>query len=514
MGGKKRRTITSFFPRWLWGLWLLFATFLLPFPCPGETAGGGITAEVRAFDLPNGLRVLMLERHTSPTVAFYIRHRVGAADEERGKTGTAHLLEHLLFKGTTSIGTRDYKREKRILKAIEASLEALDKERAKGGHADPKRIADYEGRLKRLEAAHRRLFVSNEIDRIYQENGAENLNATTGQDLTTYHVSLPKNRLELWARIESDRMYRPVFREFRQERDVVLEERRQRVDAKPEALLNEAFYRAAFTLHPYGRPVIGLAEDIASLSIRDVRDFFLRTHTPANTVIAVVGSFDPEALKKTVTAYFGSLPHRPPPTASALREPPQTVERRVTIPIDSEPYLLVGFHKPNVPHADDYVFDVIEALLSQGRTSRFFRDLVERSGLARTVEAVNGLPGSRYPNLFVCGAQPRHPHGVEEVERALYEVLDRLKTEPVGEEELKKVKTNIRADLIRRQTSNEGLASLLSYYEALIGDYRYLDAYEGKIEEVTPEDIMRVARTYLTAANRTVAVGIKKREKR
>jgi len=190
------------------------------------------------------------------------------------------------------------------------------------------------------------------------------------------------------------------------------------------------------------------------------------------------------------------------------------VERRVTIPIDSEPYLLVGFHKPNVPHADDYVFDVIEALLSQGRTSRFFRDLVERSGLARTVEAVNGLPGSRYPNLFVCGAQPRHPHGVEEVERALYEVLDRLKTEPVGEEELKKVKTNIRADLIRRQTSNEGLASLLSYYEALIGDYRYLDAYEGKIEEVTPEDIMRVARTYLTAANRTVAVGIRKREKR
>ncbi|HCS77946.1 MAG TPA: insulinase family protein, partial [Syntrophaceae bacterium] len=221
--------------------------------------------------LDNGLTVLMLERKFSPTVSLHIRYRVGAVDEVKGESGAAHVLEHMMFKGTSTIGTKNFKAEKKLLLQIEKVGRALDHERMKQNSADSKKIKQLAARLKKLQDEHRRYYIPNEIDRLYTENGGSNMNASTGQDITTYFVSLPANKIELWARIESDRLKNPVFREFYTERDVILEERRQRVEASPDGKLYEAFMNAAYTVHPYGLPIIGLPQDLTYISQAAIR---------------------------------------------------------------------------------------------------------------------------------------------------------------------------------------------------------------------------------------------------
>ncbi len=206
--------------------------------------------------LDNGLTVLMLERKFSPTVSLYIRYRVGAVDEVKGQSGAAHFLEHMMFKGTPTIGTKNYAAEKKILAQIEKTGARLDLEKMKKEKADPEIIKRLSTKLKSLQEKQRRYYIPNEIDRLYTENGGMNMNATTGQDITTYYVSLPANKMELWARIESDRLINPVFREFYTERDVILEERGQRVETSPDGKLYEAFIHAAYKVHPYGEPIL------------------------------------------------------------------------------------------------------------------------------------------------------------------------------------------------------------------------------------------------------------------
>lgn len=256
---------------------------------PVTTPAYSLEDRVQRVVLENGLRVLLVERHTSPTVSFYIRHLVGAVDEAEGQTGTAHLLEHMLFKGTRTIGTKNFKEEARVLKRVRASGAALDRERMKGARADEAELRRLAQDLKELQNEAKEWAVENEIDRLYTENGSVDLNASTGQDVTTYKVSLPSNRIELWARIEADRMTNPVLREFYTERDVVMEERRQTYESVPARKLSELFLATAFTASPYRRPVIGWPSDIAYLSPDTLEAFFKQYHSPANTVIAIVG---------------------------------------------------------------------------------------------------------------------------------------------------------------------------------------------------------------------------------
>ncbi|MDD5711624.1 MAG: pitrilysin family protein [Smithellaceae bacterium] len=490
---------------------LVFLMLLvLPASLPTESRAYDLEREVKIYTLANGLKVLMLERDLSPTVSCYIRYRVGAVYEKKGETGIAHLLEHMMFKGTTSLGTKDYCREKEILAQVMETGARLDTERKKGSGADPKVIAELQDHLQELEAKEKGLIVENEIDTLYTENGAVGLNASTGQDLTTYEVSIPANKLELWARIESDRMSNPVFREFYTERDVVMEERRQRVESDPEGKLYESFLATAFSVHPYGRPILGWPDDMLYLSPTDMQTFFEHYHAPNNTVIAIVGNIDADRVKTIVDQYFGAIPAQIVEPLSVPAEAPQKAERRVDVPWDANPELLIGFHKPALPDANDYVFDVIDTLLTGGRTSRLYKTLVLEKKLAQSVQSANGIPGSLFPNLFAIFITPLSPHNTTEVEKALYEELERLKTEPVSPRELEKVKNILRADFIRGLDSNPGLASSLSYYEALIGDYRYMTRHLGVIDKITPEDIMRVAKNYLTQDNRTVATLVKK----
>ena len=465
---------------------------------------------VQAVTFKNGLRLLMLERHLSPTVSMYIRYRSGAVDEADGKTRTAHLLEHMMFKGTKTIGTKNYPWEEKLLLKIEKVGEAVDREKKKGNSADQALLKQLTEQLKALQKTHRELMTSNEIDRLYTQQGAVDLNASTGQDLTTYKVSIPSNRIELWARIESDRMANPVFREFYTERDVVMEERRQRSESDPDGKLLERYLATAFIAHPYRRPVIGWPSDLRFLDMAYMRQFFEKTHAPNNTVIAVAGDIRPSEVLRIVEKYFGRMPAQKLDPRPVTEEPVQAGERRIEVLFAADPKLILGYHKPAPPDFADYVFDLIESLLTRGRTARLFKTLIEEKRLAKSIQAHNGLPGARYANQFVFFATPRYPHTSMEVETALDVEIERLKNEPVSDEELEKVKNQVRADFIRGLDSNAGLAGMLSYYEALLGDYHYLTGYAAAIDKITPDDIRQTARTYLTRENRTVATGVKK----
>ncbi len=475
--------------------------------------GLSLEGRVKEYSLNNGMKILILERHFAPVVSLYMRFKVGAVDEAGGETGTAHLLEHMLFKGTETLGTRNYKEEKKILKEIDQLAGQVDEEMKKGEKADGNRIAELKERLKNIQQEHKKWVVKDEIDAIYSQNGAEGLNASTGYDITTYKVSLPANRIELWARIESDRISNPVSREFYSEREVVREERRQREETQPDGKLMENFLATAFVAHPYGRPIIGWDSDIKYLKRGRVKQIFRDYYCPNNAVVAVVGDVNPDEAMKTIERYFGGIPRQEILPVSVSEEPEQSGERRVEVEFEANPKMIIGYHKPSLPHFDDYVFDVIDILLSDGRTSRLYKKLVEEKKISVSVSTSNGFPGSRYANLFTVFATPRSPHTCDELEEEIYKQFDRLKEEAVTSYELNKVKNRLEASFIRSLNSNTGLAGRLSYYQTIAGDWRYIEEHLKVIEKVTPEDIMEVAKKYLIRKNRTVAQIVQKEDK-
>jgi predicted Zn-dependent peptidase len=465
--------------------------------------GAGLEDKVIEHTLKNGMKILMVERHTSPTVALWIRYKVGGVNETSDERGVAHMLEHMLFKGTKTIGTKDYAAEKPLLSDTEKTARALMAEKLKGDKADKKKIASLSAKLSSLDAKEDKYVVPNEFSQIYAINGGLSLNAFTAKDTTAYMVNLPSNKLELWAAMESDRMRNAVLRQFYTERNVVMEERRRSYDAEPSGKLWQDFLAAAFMAHPYGQPIIGWMSDIENLSRTKAESFLHRYYAPNNAVVAIIGDIDPAKTLKLVDKYFGSIPPGKTVQPVAVTEPQQSGEKRIEVVGDAEPELLIGFHKPGIATPDDYVFDVIDMVLAGGRTSRLYKKLVIEKQLATDV-STGSAPGSIYPDLFIISATPRAPHTVAELEKAIYEELELLKKEPVSAHELKKVLNNLEADEIRSMGSNGGLAYKLTEYEATAGTWRYLTGHRDKVAKVTPEDVIRVARKYFTRKNRTV----------
>jgi predicted Zn-dependent peptidase len=384
---------------------------------------------------------------------------------------------------------------------------------AKGGRATEDERAAVESLQKRflaLQAQAGQYVVGNEMALMYQRHGGVGLNASTGKDLTRYMISLPSNRLPLWAAIESDRMANPVLREFYKERGVVMEERRLRNDDSPNGLLFETFTSAAFRAHGYGIPTIGWGSDILSLTPAATEAFFKTYYGPNRATIALVGDINPKEVIALIERTFGKIPAAPPAPSLVTVEPEQRGERRVEVEFDAEPALVIGYHKPTLGHPDDDVFDVIDAVLSDGLTSRLHQKLVREKRLAVSVGSDASHPGVRAPNLFVLTATPLAPHTTAEVEAAIYEEVERLKQEPVSAQELEKVLNNLDADLVRGLRSNSGLASQLALYQAVAGDWRYILTSRDNVGKVTAADVRRVAAQYFTRSNRTVAVLVKK----
>lgn len=497
-------------------LWLAAAPLLAATGTPDpsaspKTASAPFTADQRKgledkvveHTLKNGMKLLLVERHTSPTVSAWIRFHVGSSDEKSDERGIAHLLEHMLFKGTTTLGTTDYAAEKPLLDKIEETAQALIAEKARRDKAEPAKIAELEKKLKALEEAASRYVIKDEFFELYSRNGGVGYNAFTSRDGTTYLISLPSNKFELWAAIESDRMQNAVLREFYTERSVVMEERRRSYDADPQSKLWETFIAASFLAHPYGQPTIGWMSDIEQLTRTKAEQFFHNYYGPRNAIVAIVGDIDTKATIALVERYFGDIkPGRKPAPVTAV-EPKQGGERRIELVAEAEPTIMIGFHKPAINAPDDYVFDVITMLLGQGRTSRLHKKLVVEQQLASDI-GVFDAPGSRYPNLFLVNADPRAPHTVAEVEAAILAELERLKTEPVAERDLQRILNKIEYEEARRMGTNGGLARNLTEYEAVAGSWRYMIEYRRKVAAVTPADIQRVARTYFTRENRLV----------
>lgn len=472
---------------------------LLLISVPGFSAAWKMPT-VHERTLGNGMTFLVVERRSSPTFHAHVGFRTGSVNEKPGESGMAHMLEHMLFKGTHTLGTRDVTAELPLITRLDRLYGELDRARA-AAVPDASRLEELKAEIAEVEAEQQQYVRSEELWSLYQRHGGEHLNASTSRDLTNYYVSLPSNRLELWAWLEADRMRQPVFREFYRERSVVAEERRMRVEASPSGRLWEALFSTAYLAHPYRIPTIGYMSDIENFTREGVERFHRLHYAPNRAVVALVGDLDPEETFAVCEKYFGDLARQPEPPPILPREPEQRGQRRVEVQFPAEPQVLVAYPVPALGHADLYALEVLASLLSEGRTSRLYRALVRERQIAVSAHAF--VMDGREPGLFIYSAAPRHPHSATEVEEAFYLELERLVSETIPERELQKVRNNMEASFIRGLGNNQGLARALGYY-AIVADLAYLEAFLDRIRAVTEPDVARVARHYLVPSRRTV----------
>jgi predicted Zn-dependent peptidase len=449
--------------------------------------------------LPNGLTIIVCERPEAPVFSFFTLVDAGSAQDPMGKTGLAHMFEHMAFKGTDKVGTTDYAAEKPALEKVEVAYAAYIAERDKGVGRNDAKLKELEKAWKDAIAEADKYVVPNQFGKIVEQSGGQDLNAFTDYDETAYHYSLPENRLELWAYLESERFLHPVLREFYKERNVVIEERRLRTDSNPIGRLLEQFDAAAFEAHPYHRPTVGWMSDLNSFSATDA-------YVPANMVVAVAGDVKASQIMPLLEKYFSRLPTRPKPDETTTTEPPQNSERKVVLKEKSQPLYLEGYHRPDYMTKDDAVYDAITDLMSEGRTSRLYRALVRDKKIASFSAGFTGLPGIKYPHLFAFYAFPLPGHTTQEVADAIHVEIERLKKEDISDDELKMIKTRTKANLIRGLADNEGLATQLATYQTRYGDWRELFSSVDRIDKVTKADIRRVANEIFNDTNRTVGV--------
>ncbi len=455
--------------------------------------------------LDNGWTFILVERPVAPVFSFATVVDVGGAQEVPGITGLAHMFEHMAFKGTPNIGTTDYEAEARALVEVEKAYTAYQKERL-GLKPDEARLEKLLATFKEKQEKAGEYVVKNEFGDILDREGGVGLNAFTAGDLTGYFYSLPSNKVELFAYLESERFLHPVFREFYKERDVVKEERRLRTESQPIGRLVEQFTAAAFIAHPYRQPVVGYMSDLNSFTTTDAEAFYRKYYTPSNMITAVVGDIETQEIIPILEKYFSRVPAGPKPPPLRTVEPPQIAEKTVILEDPAQPFYIEAYHKPDITHPDQSVYDAIDDVLSTGRTSRLYRSLVRDKKIAVTTQSFSGYPGDKYPNLWAVFAVPARGVSNEEVRDAIREEIERIKREDVSDEELEKFKTRAKAGVLRDLRDNQGLGLQLANRQRLFGDWREVFHYLDRIEAVTKEDIRRVAGEALVATNRTVGM--------
>ena len=500
----------------------LFLVLLL-LPLCSATAGESVRLDVTRHVLKNGMKVLLVPRTEAPVVATYLRFGVGGVDDPKGQTGIAHLLEHMMFKGTTDFGTTNYAAEVPLMKRLDELWAELDAEHAKEqsnfAEVDQARVAAIKAEIEQVTGEQKQYVAKNELWQAYQRLGGTGLNASTGNDSTQYYVQLPSNQLEVWAKLESDRIRNPVFREFYSERDVVHEERRLRTDSQPRGLFQEAFEETAYTAHPYRQPVVGWPSDIDSTVRSEVLAYFKTFYAPNNCVAALVGDIDVPATIALMERYFGDIPAAALPRRDITTEPTQAGQRQIAMTLDAAPSLTLGWHVPAQGHADSYALTIAGRILSGsggggfrgggrrgggGGSGRFDRELVRGQRVALNARA-SSRPGL-YPGLFTVTATPASGVSLEELKDAVLAELARLAVDPPTDDELARVRNSIDASAIRSLTSNNGIARAIAEAEAVAGDWHYIEVERERLRAVTPEDVARVVLTYLNDTNLTVGL--------
>src|SRR5277367_3417416 len=386
--------------------------------------------------LPNGMTLIVCERPEAPVFSYFTIVDAGDANDPGGQSGIAHMFEHLAFKGTKDIGTTDYAAEKVALDKVEQAYAAYDEEYRKRVGRDEEKLKTLHAAFEQAQAEAQKYVIPNQFTEIAEANGAAGLNAQTSLDDTQYFWSMPSNRLQLWAYMESDRIANPVPREFYKERDVVMEERRMRVDSSPDGRMEEEFLAAAYVAHPYHRPNVGWASELSQITATEAAAFHKTYYVPANIVVAVVGNVKASEVMPVLEKYFGAIPAGPRPEEMTTVEPPQTAEKSVLIREATQPLYLEGYHRPDYRDPDDAVYDAIQDIFSNGRTSRLYRSLVRDQQIAAVAEGFSGFPGDKYPGLFAFAAVPNQGHTPEEMRTGIHKEIEKLKTSDITDEEL------------------------------------------------------------------------------
>jgi predicted Zn-dependent peptidase len=495
---------------------LLFS--VLPWPA---RAAEKPQINVQEFTLPNGMRWLLFERHDSPTVVGGWVAHVGSVNEREGITGISHLFEHMMFKGTRTIGTKDIDADLRIIEEqekIRAEMRAEMKtmrERQRRGEIDDlakpenqtPRYRELDKQFDQLVQKQRAIQIKDHLSQIYTKNGAEGLNAGTSEDWTIYMVRLPANRIELWSWLESDRLINPVFREFYSERDVVYEERRMRTESTPLGKYDEAFNALFWEASPYKWPVVGWPSDVSSITKAEADAYFGTYYAPNNLTGVLVGDFNTAAVRPLLERYFGRIPRgKAEPPEVVTTEPEQIGEKRFNAEAETSPTVRVWYHAVPFIHKDRTVVDLITDVLS-GRTGRLYKGLVTGRQLANEASASVDL--KKYDGLIQVESTVKEGKDPAAVEEAIYEELEKLEDQPLPAEELQKVKNQAKANAFRRLSSPFSIAIQLMIYDGF-GDWRYINTYAEEVDRVTAADLQRAAKRYFTKENRTVGVFLRK----
>ncbi len=455
--------------------------------------------------LPNGLTIIICQRPEAPVFSYTTFVDAGDVDDPSGESGLAHMFEHLAFKGTSQIGTTNYAAEKVALARVEAANNAYEAEYLKPVGRDPKKLEELHKAFVAAQAAAEKYVIPNQFTEVAERNGAEGLNAETGLDDTMYFWSMPENRLQLWAWLESSRLADTVPREFYKERSVVIEERRMRTDSNPIGRLVEQFLATAYVAQNYGRSAIGWPSEVSQITATEAMAFHKKYYAGSNIVVAVVGDVDPKTAMPMLEKYFSKVPGGPKPEEMTTVEPPQFAEKKVIIREQTQPFYIEGYHRPSYRDPDDAVYDAIQDIMSNGRVSRLYRSLVEKQQIAAEAEGFSPFPGEKYPSLFAFYAVPLPGHTPAEMRAAIHKEIEKLKTADVTDAELEMYKTRARADLLRGLANNQGLASALAEYQTRYGDWRELFLQLDRVDKVTKADIRRVANKIFVASNRTSA---------
>jgi predicted Zn-dependent peptidase len=455
--------------------------------------------------LPNGLTLIVCERPESPVFSYSVFVDAGDVNDPSGQSGLAHMFEHLAFKGTTEIGTTDYAAEKVALAKVEAANHAYEAEYLKFVGRDENKLKELKQAFVQAQAEAEKFVIPNQFTDVAERNGAHDLNAETGLDETMFYWSMPENRLELWAWLESSRIVDTVPREFYKERDVVIEERRMRTDSNPEGRLFEQFLATAYVAHNYGRSSIGWPSEVSQINATEAMAFHKKYYIGANIVVAVVGDVKASEAMPMLEKYFSRVPAGPKPEEMTTVEPRQFAEKTLIIRDPSQPIYMEGYHRPDYRDPDNAVYDAISDILSNGRVSRLYRTLVRDKQIAAEAEGVSPYPGDKYPSMFVFFAVPNPGHTPQEIRDAIRLEIEKLKTTDVTDEELAMFRTRTRADLLRGLADNQGLANDLAQYQTRYGDWRELFLHLDKVDKVTKADIRRVANQVFIPSNRTSA---------
>jgi predicted Zn-dependent peptidase len=475
-------------------------------------ARGALAQDLKSFEqkittkvLPNGLTLLVCERPEAPVFSYTTFIDAGDVNDPSGESGLAHMFEHLAFKGTSQIGTNDYPAEKIALEKVEKANDAYEEEYLKPVGRDPQKLAELHKAFLEAQAEAHKYVIPNQFTEVAQENGATGLNAETGLDETIYFWSMPENRLELWAWLESGRLSDTVPREFYKERDVVQEERRMRTDSNPIGRLVEQFLATAYVAHNYGRSGVGWPSELSQISATEAMAFHRKYYVGSNVVVAVVGDVKAAEVMPMLERYFSKVPGGPKPEDMTTVEPKQFAEKSVIIREQTQPFYIEGYHRPSYRDPDNAVYDAIQDIMSNGRVSRLYRSLVENQQIAAAAQGFSPFPGDKYPSLFAFYAVPLPGHTPDEMRVAIHKEIDKLKTSDVTDAELEMYKTRAKADLLRGLADNQGLANALAEYQTRYGDWRQLFLQLDRVDKVTKADIRRVANEVFVESNRTSA---------